>query len=302
MLWIGLCPPPLSPTLPVSTSERFHAAPRFQPLLSSLGLDSCRGVLEHPDVVVWRDLPDRQNCFLDAALPDGRVTRLHIKRYYPAARGAALVDGDLGGLEALTRKRIPTVPLVAWGVARDGGSCVITEDLEGYFAADKLVEAGVPFAALWQPVIDLAARLHQAGLHHNDLYLCHFFVRMDPRNPRALRLRLIDTERVRDLPAIWGRDRWIVKDLAQFWYSTLRLSITDSERRACIDRYADQRGLRCPGPLRRAIERKVARIQRHDERLAVRQPGRNISLPGSTPQLEPAARAGELEAALPLSA
>lgn len=288
----------------MSTPERFHAAPRYQPLLRALRLDTCRRVLDHRDVVVWRSLPDRQNCFVDAPQPDGRVMRLHVKRYRPGAGGAVLAEGDLGGIDALTRRRIPTVPLVAWGATAGGESCVITEDLDGYFAADKLVEAGVPFEALWRPVIDLAAQLHQSGLHHSDLYLCHFFVRMDPRNPRALRLRLIDTERVRALPGVWGRDRWIVKDLAQFWYSTLRLPVTDSERRACIDRYAEQRGLRCPGPLRRAIERKVARIQRHDERLTVRQPGRNISLPGSSPQLDGGrVRAAEVGTeALPLSA
>ncbi len=65
---------------------------------------------------------------------------------------------------------------------------------------------------IWRP------DLHNGGLHHRDLYLCHFLGRRD-ENPQA-DLRLIDAARVRPLPGPLTRRRWIVKDLAQFWYST----------------------------------------------------------------------------------
>ena len=64
--------------------------------------------------------------------------------------------------------------------------------------------------------------LHDEDLHHRDLYLCHFFA--NPGDPRDL--RLIDAGRVKRLPGWPLRQRWIVKDLAEFWYSTLGLAVT----------------------------------------------------------------------------
>jgi hypothetical protein len=153
----------------------------------------------------------------------------------------------------------------------------MTEDLAGYDAADKMIERGeMTFDQLLEPTADLAARLHRAGLHHRDLYLCHFFV-----NRAGADVRLIDVARVKRLPVLLAR-RWIVKDLAQFWYSTLTLrAVSDAQRAAWLEHYAQKREIN-PQDVRGAIARKVRWIARHDVHLRREQPQRNISIPRSS--------------------
>ena len=158
----------------------------------------------------------------------------------------------------------------------DGRSFLITEDLTGYRDAEKLVREGaLTFDQLLEPTAELAARLHGGGLHHRDLYLCHFFAR--PTD--ATDLRLIDAARVKRLPGWPMRTRWIVKDVAQFWYSTMGLPISDAQRARWLARYAERRELTSTASLRRAIERKAAWIARHDACLREKQKDRNVSLP-----------------------
>ena len=61
-------------------------------------------------------------------------------------------------------------------------------------------------------------------------------------------MRLIDTARVRPLPVLFTRKRWIAKDLAQFWYSTLGLAVSDEQRQAVDHDLRGSRGDReCRG-------------------------------------------------------
>ena len=97
-------------------------------------------------------------------------------------------------------------------------------------------------------------------------------------NDNQLELRLIDAARVRSLPR-WFKERWIVKDLAQFWYSATQLSVPREQLMLWLERYAARRKLRNIEALARKIERKVNWIARHDRKLNRSQPTRNISIP-----------------------
>ena len=237
-----------------------------------VGLDA-QTIFDHGQIYCWRKLPDRENCTLDADLPDGRHVRLHIKRYSTVAP----VEPEAWGHRLLMDARIPTAPLVGYGNYNDRGF-VIFDDLSGFTPADKLVERGVAFDLLLEPTANLAAQLHGAGLHHRDLYLCHFMARVSDEMPEV---KLIDTARVRKLPGVLTRRRWIVKDLAQFWYSTLKLPISDKQRHEWLRHYATQPGAPDLDKLRRRIERKVRSIARHDERLHCKRPERDVSIPQS---------------------
>jgi heptose I phosphotransferase len=267
---------PRSYNLSVASHDIFHIASRYQPLMRRVGLDA-ELMFSHPQVKVWRALADRENCTLDASLDDGSPIRLHVKRYQPVRGARTPAEEELAGFRLLEEAGIPAAVPAGWGKLADGRSFLLTEDLAGYRDAEKLVESGFPFEKLLAPTADLAGRLHRAGLHHRDLYLCHFFARPDEH---AIDVKLIDVARVRRLPALFTRQRWIVKDLAQFWYSTLALPVTDLQRDVWLARYSSA-GDKSENisTLRRQIQRKVARIARHDQRLRRVQPGRNVSIP-----------------------
>jgi hypothetical protein len=256
--------------------NRFNAAQEYQPMLRAVGLDA-EMVFRHPQIKVWRKLEDRENCTLDGLWPDGRAVRLHIKRYAPARGFTTPADDEAKGIRALSVENIPTAPLVGWGKLIDGRSFVITEALAGYCPADKVIEEGLPFSELAEPTADLAAKLHNAGLHHRDLYLCHFFVKTERRD--RIQLSLIDAARVRRLPGWPMRNRWIVKDLAQFWYSGQKLAVAEAELIQWLERYAAQRKISEVERLQRAVERKARWIAQHDVKLNEKQPTRNISIP-----------------------
>ncbi|WP_428937288.1 lipopolysaccharide kinase InaA family protein [Fontivita pretiosa] len=254
-----------------------HIAADYQPIFRELGIDA-ETVFTHPLIKPWRRLGDRENCILRATLAHGQTIRWHVKRYAPPRIGASTPASlEANGHRELTTQRIPTAKLLAWGQLPDRRSFVIFEDLDGYQAADQLVQAGTAFEQLLIPTAELAARLHRAELHHRDLYLCHFFARPLPAG--GFDVRLIDSARVRRLPTLFTRTRWIVKDLAQFWYSTLPLPISDQQRDRWLAHYARECGLPSVEPLKRKVVRKAAWIARHDALLRRRQPHRNISIP-----------------------
>lgn len=259
--------------------DSFNLAPAYQPLARRIGLDAA-AIFEHPQIRVWRTLPERENATLDAALDDGRTLRLHVKRYAPTRAPTTPADAEVAGIRLLQTAGIATVPLAGWGRLADGRSFILTEDLAGFLPADQWVRDVESFARLRDPIADLAAQLHSAGLHHRDLYPCHIFVKADVA---ALSLRLIDAGRVRPLPRWPLRHRWIVKDLAQLWYGTLALPIDATQRRLLIQRYASRCGLGDGARLLARIARKSDRIARHDARLRQRQPGRNISIEPQRP-------------------
>jgi hypothetical protein len=259
----------------IDAGKSFFGVPRAsQALLRELGLTRLEQFFTDPRIIPWRSIPERENCTLDAVLADGRSIRLHIKRHKAAREAKPPGEQEADGILILQHAKIPTMALVAWGKLEDGRSFIATEDLAGYRAADKLIESGVAFERLLEPTADLAAKLHDANLHHRDLYLCHFFARIDG----GVDLKLIDVARVRRLPWLFPQ-RWIVKDLAQFWHSATRLSIPESKLDPWLRRYAQQRKVKDVQGLKRSIVKKASWIARHDAKLQVRQPNRNISLP-----------------------
>src|SRR2546428_2871694 len=120
--------------------NEFRILPQYQPLMRAVGLDA-ETIFRHPRIVAWRTLPDRDNCTLDAEL-NGQPVRLHIKRYQPAYGFTTPAEDEVKAISALVIEQIPTAPLVGWGKLIDRRSFVITADLTGYQAADKLIASG----------------------------------------------------------------------------------------------------------------------------------------------------------------
>jgi hypothetical protein len=250
----------------------FIAEP-FREIFGQIGF-AAEKIFTDPEIKPWRKLADRENCTWDISA-NGRTIRLHVKRF-PATRAESPAKIEARGYELLRTHGIPAPEVAACGILNDGRSFIATEDLTGFTPADKLVESGFAFDRLLIPTADLAARLHNAGLHHRDLYLCHFMANADGD---GVKLRMIDAARVHELPGIFTRQRWIVKDLSQFWYSTTQLPISERQREAWLAEYAERTKVTNLSRLRSAVARKSDAIGKHDQRIRVREPGRNISIP-----------------------
>lgn len=242
-------------------------------LLRAAGLLDAMSVFESPLVRVWRDIPERQNCTLDIIRPGHPPRRLHVKRFRASRRDWPREEAT--GIRLLQHAGITTTPLVATGRVPDGRGFIITDDLAGFAPLDKLVSGGFPFERAIEPTAALAARLHDARLRHRDLYLCHFFARLEDDELREL--ALIDAARVSRLPRFFA-PRWVVKDLAQFRFSTTRLPVADEQRDRWFERYAALRRLDRPATLLARVAQKAAWIAGHDASLRRRQPGRDVSL------------------------
>jgi heptose I phosphotransferase len=109
-----------------------------------------------------------------------------------------------------------------------------------------------------EEVANIVARIHAEGLHHQDLYLCHFLCGSEQN---GIPLTLIDLQRVeqrRKLPR-----RWQVKDLAQLHFSSAQYITRQDIRRFWKVYDSIYHTGRRIIPLWHSILRKSERIRRH---------------------------------------
>ena len=245
----------------------------YREVLDALSLATARAVFTDPRLSVWRDLEDRDNSTLDTTLADGRAIRLHVKRDKRKRREPMSLEAR--GIGLLNAAGIESAPLVAHGSLGER-TFVITENLDGYLSADRLMETDTARLPVLLALTSAAARLHNAGLHHRDLYANHFYLRVGAPTEAV---RLIDTARVRPLPALF-RERWLVKDVAQLFFSVTPY-VTQTAMRDALwaDYLAKTNRVKADRFIAR-VEAKVAWIDRHDRALRAKKPKRNLRLAG----------------------
>jgi heptose I phosphotransferase len=111
----------------------------------------------------------------------------------------------------------------------------------------------------------IAATLHQAGLFHKDLYLCHFFLDVEgvARGGQVPRVVLIDLHRLGRHP-LWPA-WWRCKDLGQLLFSTYGVAgIDDRDRQRFWRCYRRITQPRAAGWQARLIRFRAARYARHN--------------------------------------
>ena len=131
----------------------------------------------------------------------------------------------------------------------------------GRRAEDCLREALNP-ELVWN-LARVAGRFHAAGFSHQDFYLCHFFWAAQEK-----RLTIIDLGRLRKAPS--PRKRWVIKDLAELFYS-VRQTLSPSDQRRFEQIFWNEYRHWLPWVQEqgfyKAIERKIRRIAQHDAKL-----------------------------------
>jgi len=122
--------------------------------------------------------------------------------------------------------------------------------------------------ALIERVATMARRMHEGGVNHRDLYICHFLLHLDPPPaPTTLRLSLVDLHRAQ-IRARTPR-RWRDKDLAALHFSSLAIGLTSRDRLRFLRAYFARplrETLRTKGRLLAHLAREAVRLQERFDR------------------------------------
>lgn len=222
-------------------------------------------------------IAERPTTRLDLDSPGGQVT-FYLKRHAPAKLKEYLKPlirlrwprlGARPEWDAILRFRqlgIPTMTPVAIG-QRGRESFLVSLAIEG---CEKLSDwmrrtprpiDQVQLRAIRENIRELAgiaARMHAAGLHHQDFYAGHILLPNAPQRG----LHILDLGRVRQCRHL--ATIWIVKDLAQLHYSAWWFTRLDRLRFLKLYLGRDLRSV--DRILIRKIIRKAASIQRHSKK------------------------------------
>jgi len=145
---------------------------------------------------------------------------------------------------------IPTMELAGYG---ERGlppawleSFVITKEIENALSLEELskewISSPPPFAlksALIKKLAHISRTLHGNGVNHRDYYICHFLLDkegLERKEYDRLNIRVIDLHRVqlrKRTPV-----RWIVKDLAGLYFSSMDLGLSKRDRLRFIKAYS----------------------------------------------------------------
>lgn len=117
-------------------------------------------------------------------------------------------------------------------------SFVITEELTGTLSLAKYVERWRDQApsfpiklAIVRALAYLASTLHENGINHRDLYLCHFLLDVsegiDKVNQDNIKFFLVDLHRAQIRSRV--PERWQVKDVASIYFSAMNLELTKKD-------------------------------------------------------------------------
>lgn len=149
-------------------------------------------------------------------------------------------------------------------------SFIITRAIEPAISLEDLAQSWavrppqVTFKrALIRQVAAMTRTLHQNGVNHRDLYICHFLIELDQLelspNTANPRLSIIDLHRTQlrtNTP-----QRWLVKDLAALFFSSMDIGLTGRDVLRFLAEYRQQ-------PIRQILD-EDQRLLRQVQRRAV---------------------------------
>jgi len=227
---------------------------RMVPWLQAAGLNGFKDMFRYgagEDMDKPGLAPHRDRIRMEVANNHGETKVFYLKRYrHPPLSeqlrrirecGLKSSSGwrEMHYIKKLSLLGIPTMRGVAFGQRMnrlmEKRSFGITEEIKGRSLETLANQAmrdphAVPSWSERKEMIRLLAlmtrRLHQNGLYHRDLYLCHVFLTRNADG--GIVLRLIDLARMIASP--WNPGRWKIKDLAALDYSAPSPLVTRADR------------------------------------------------------------------------
>ncbi len=142
-------------------------------------------------------------------------------------------------IRKLEQLGVETMPLAGYGQTglnpAQQQSFVITEELAGCISLEDYCrswpEHPPPFTqkrVLIERVAEMSRCLHENGVNHRDLYICHLLLQLPwDGQKESLHLHLIDLHRVqirKQTPL-----RWVVKDIGSLHFSSMEIGLTQRD-------------------------------------------------------------------------
>lgn len=183
-----------------------------------------------------------------------------IKNWINRRKKISVMGCDLEPAENLRRLGINTPKTVAYGQEWDGifekRSFIITEQIPDSVSLEKKLPKGKDFS---EKLATFVRKFHSTGLRHRDLYLCHIFCNT------KIEFTLIDLTRVFK-PIIFST-KFLIKDLAELYYSTPRNAVSRTERLRFFLKYLNKEKLdKSDKMMIRKITAKAAKMAGHDKK------------------------------------
>ena len=177
-------------------------------------------------------------------------------------------------LQAAANLGIRVPEIVAFGEAGNHQatqhSFLVTREIAPAISLEELTQDGSQQAIspatrrqLIRGVAEIARRLHSGGLNHRDFYLCHFLLDQPLEKEHGPELSLIDLHRVQQRKRV--PRRWLVKDIAGLYFSSLDLELTPREQLlfvACYSGRPLREVLREEGGFWQTVSRSAHRLYR----------------------------------------
>lgn len=194
-------------------------------------------------------------------------------------------------LNRLAEFGIPSLVPLAFGEKHRPGflrnpatqvSFIVTRELVGTMELDKYLSAhgrSLSLKAkrlLVSEVAQIARAIHQQGINHRDLYLCHFLLDLESANAWRAgeakpRLYLVDLHRAQLRNKV--PRRWLVKDLASIYFSAMDFRFTRGDLACFLTTYFAQSLAMVmleQASLLDQIEKRAQKLYRREQRLKAR--------------------------------
>jgi heptose I phosphotransferase len=160
-----------------------------------------------------------------------------VKNWMVGKRPVLDASNEYHAATALSDLGLDTLRVAAYGVRgknparRD--SFLVTDEITGTVTLEaytlpwrEVPPQPLAKRALLSKVAEVARLMHTAGINHRDFYLCHLLL----KDPESFSAGLVPTLYLVDLHRAQRRRRvprrWLIRDLAGLYYSTLDINLT----------------------------------------------------------------------------
>ncbi len=88
---------------------------------------------------------------------------------------------------------------------------------------------------LLEKVVDIVKKMHENGMNHRDLYICHFLLKQNGNNSDWPHLFVMDLHRAQIRQKV--PERWLIKDLSALYFSAMHIGLTKRDFLRFIKNY-----------------------------------------------------------------